>query len=460
MLLSFVALIMALLLVEIFLPSFNNFSGKNLDMFISGHWSFLPYVIGLSILVGLLSGTYPAFYLSSFLPVKVLKGSIQTGVKGSRLRSILVVFQFIIAIFLIVSTIVVFRQIQFISNKDLGFTKENLLVINRAYALGDQRNAFKEEISKNPAIDLISQTNSLPSYLHGDYPYRPEGSSPEEIRSLYNYQTDEVFQKTLDMKLVDGRWFSKEIPGDSSAVILNESAVKAFGYENPVGENILKIAANSDTTDRPMKIIGVVKDFHYQSLHQSIQPLIIEFNRNRFASYFVLRIHPDNYKEALAFLEEKWNEIVPEQPIEYEFLEDVLATSYNDDKKSGTLFAIFAILAIFVSSLGLLGLASFTAEQRTKEIGVRKVMGASVPLIMKLLSRDVVLMIIIASVISWPLAYFFMKDWLQNFAFQVNLGFITFLIASLFSFIIAIATISYQGYKAASNNPTESLRNE
>jgi len=460
LLLSFIALILALVVMELVLPSFNNFTGKKLDLLIAGHWSFLPYIIGLAILVGLLAGTYPAFYLSSFRPVNVLKGTRMTGMKGSRLRSILVVFQFIVAIFLIISTITIFKQINFIANKDLGFTKENLLVINRAYALGDKRNVFKEEISKNPAIEMISQTNNLPSYLHGDYPYRTANSGPEDIRAIYNYQTDEKLQETMEMKLLEGRWFSSEKASDSTAVVLNEAAVKAFGLENPVGKDMLKIAANADTTDRLMRIIGVVKDFHYQSLHQKVQPLIIEYNRNRFATYFALRIHPDNYQEALAFIKEKWNEIVPEQTLEYEFLEDVLITNYSDEKRSGTLFAIFAILAIFVSSLGLYGLASFSAEQRKKEIGVRKVMGATVMLIMKLLSREVILMVVFSSVISWPIAYFFTKHWLQNFAFQIKPGILTFALASIFSFLIAILTVSYQGYRAATTNPANSLRHE
>ena len=460
LLLSFVALIVALLAVELLLPGFNNFSGKQLTLFLKGHWSFLPYIIAIGVFVGFLAGSYPAFYLASFRPVKVLKGTIQTGMKGSRMRSILVVFQFIIAIFLIISTLVVFRQLNYVQKKDLGFKKENLLIIDRAYALRDQRNAFKEELSRNPSIEKISQTNNLPSYLHGNTAFRPEESTPDEIRATNFYYTDENFQEVLELNLIDGRWFSKDMPGDSTAVILNEAAIKAYGYEDPVGENILQIGGGRDTTDLPMKIIGVVKDFNYESLHQTIQPLIIGFNRNRFATYFAIRIHSENYQTTMKFIEEKWSEMVPDQPVEYSFLEDALTANYNDDKNSGILFAIFAFLAIFISSLGLLGLASFTAEQRTKEIGIRKVMGSSIPKIMQLLSREVIIMITISSVIAWPIAYFFMKNWLQNFAFKANLGISVFILASLLTFFIAILTIIFQAYRAASANPAESLRYE
>ena len=196
---------------------------------------------------------------------------------------------------------------------------------------------------------MISQTNNMPSFLHGNTAFRPEGSTPDEIRATNFYYTDENFQNTLDIKLTEGRWFSKEMPGDSLAVVLNKSAVKAYGYEDPIGKKILQIGAGRDTTDLAMKIIGVVDDFHYESLHQTIQPLIIGFNRNRFASYFAVRIHPDNYQTALNFIEEKWNTMVSDQPIEYTFLEDALKTNYNDDKNEGVIFAIFALLAIFVS---------------------------------------------------------------------------------------------------------------
>lgn len=459
-LLSFISLLIALVLVELFLPAFNNLAGKRLSFIFTGDLSFLPYIIGLGIFVGMLAGSYPAFYLASFRPTKVLKGSIQTGMKGGKMRSVLVIFQFTIAIFLIISTIVVYNQLSYVQNKNLGYDQKDLLVIERAYALQDQRNAFKEELSQNPSIEMISQTNNLPSFLHGNTAFRPEGSTPDEIRATNFYYTDENFQNTLGIKLIEGRWFSKDLAGDSLAVVLNLSAVKAYGYEDPIGKNILQIGGGADTTDLPMKIIGVVEDFHYESLHQTIQPLIIAFNRNRFASYFAIRIHPENYQQAIGFIEDKWNSMVTDQPIEYTFLEDELKTNYNDDKNEGIIFAIFAMLAIFVSSLGLLGLASFTTEQRTKEIGIRKVMGSSISQVVGLLTKEINWLLIISSIVSWPLAFYFMKNWLQNFAFKSNLGLHIFIIASIIAFVIAILTTGFQALKAARANPANSLRHE
>jgi putative ABC transport system permease protein len=264
----------------------------------------------------------------------------------------------------------------------------------------------------------------------------------------------------MGIKLIEGRWFSKDLAGDSLAVVLNLSAIKAYGYEDPIGKNILQVGGGADTTDLPMKIIGVVEDFHYESLHQTIQPLIIAFNRNRFASYFAVRIHPENYQQAIGFIEDKWNSMVTDQPIEYTFLEDELKTNYNDDKNEGIIFAIFAMLAIFVSSLGLLGLASFTTEQRTKEIGIRKVMGSSISQVVGLLTKEINWLLIISSIVSWPLAFYFMKNCLQNFAFKSNLGLHIFIIASIIAFVIAILTTGFQALKAARANPANSLRHE
>ncbi len=458
--LTFLSLILALVLVEILMPAFNNFTGRAMGLFKGGDWFFLPYIIALGLLVGLLAGSYPSFYLASFNPVKVLKGSIQTGMKGSRLRSILVIFQFTIAVFLIISTLVVARQLQFVTKKDLGYNKENLLVIERAYALQDQRNAFKEELLTNPAIDHVSMTNNLPSYLTGNTAYRPEGGGPDDIRAINMYFVDEKFEKTMGLRMKAGRWFSTDIASDSTAMILNESAVKAYGLEYPVGSFINRIGGGPDDSDLKLEIIGVVENFNYESLHNTIQPLNIEFNRNRFSSYFVARIHPDNYKIALQFIEEKWNTLLPNQPIEYTFLDDALRANYKEDRNSGILYAIFSLLAIFVSSLGLLGLASYTAERRTREIGIRKAMGASVNTIMRLLSGEVLILVAISSVIAWPLAYLFTRNWLQNFAFSIKIGALEYLLASVFVFIIAILTISIQAYRAATTNPADTLRYE
>jgi len=459
-LISFIALLIAMVIIEVLLPWFNNFTGKQLDTLFKGNWTFLLYLLIFGLGVGFLSGIYPAFYLSSFRPLSVLKGKLQTGVKGGYLRSILVIFQFIITIFLIISTMTVWKQMQYIRHKDLGFNKDNLLVIDRAWALKDQRSVFEEELLKNPAIQMVSQTNNMPSYLTGNTAFHAENSGPEGIRATNFYYVDENFQKTLGLQLKEGRWFSKDIAGDSTAVVLNEAAVKAYGYTDPIDKNIMQLGAGPDTSDLAMRIIGVVKDFHYESLHQAIQPLIIMYNRGRFASYFAVRIQAGTYRNTMAFIKEQWNKMVQDQPIEYTFLDDALSKNYQEDKNSGTLFALFALLAIFISSLGLMGLASFTTEKRTKEIGVRKVMGASVYTIIKLLNREIVILILISSAIAWPVSYYFMNKWLQNFAFHEKLSFPLFIFASLAAFIVALFTVSWQTYKAAVANPAKSLRYE
>jgi putative ABC transport system permease protein len=294
----------------------------------------------------------------------------------------------------------------------------------------------------------------------GNTAYKPEGSTADAIRAINLTYVDDKYQEVLDLKIKEGRWFSRDRADDSSTVILNEAAVKAFGLEDPVNKKILRVGGNEDNTDLPLQIIGVVKDFHYQSLHQTIKPLVIEYNRNRFGQLIGLNIHPENYHESISFVREQWDVFVKDQPLDYSFLEDELASKYADDRKTGTIFTIFSILAIFVSCLGLFGLASYTAEQRTKEIGIRKVMGASVSIILHLLSKELIILISISTLISWPAAYFFMKNWLQNFAFKINPGLLTFFIASLLALIIAMITISYRTYKASTANPAESLRHE
>jgi len=292
----------------------------------------------------------------------------------------------------------------------------------------------------------------------GNTAYKPEGSEADAIRAINLTFVDDKYQEVLDLKIKEGRWFSRDRADDSSTVILNEAAVKAFGLEDPVNKKILRVGGNEDNTDLPLQIIGVVKDFHYQSLHQTIKPLVIEYNRNRFGQMIGLNIHPENYQKSISFVQEQWDVFVKDQPLDYSFLEDELASKYADDRKTGTIFTIFSILAIFVSCLGLFGLASYTAEQRTKEIGIRKVMGASVTIIFRLLSKELIILISISTLISWPVAYFFMKSWLQNFAFKINPGVLTFFIASLLALIIALITISYKTYKASTANPAESLK--
>lgn len=457
--LSFVSLLIGVGLVWFVLPYFNTLAGKELSLDLAHNKILIPSLLILGLVVGLLSGSYPAFFLASFQPVKVLKGKIESGLKSRYLRGILVIFQFSVAIILFISTIIVSRQMNFIQKKELGYDKENLVVVNRITALQDQKDAFQEELSKFPDLIQSGFTNSLPTVMFGNTAFRPEGTTAESTHAINYWYVGYDFQKTLKMEMTEGRWFSRDILSDSTAVVINEAAVKVLGMEDPIGKNLMLIGGARDG-DLPLKIVGIVKDFHYESLHKTIHPLVIGFLPSQSSSYLVVRIQPENYQKTVDLIKRKWDEFVPEQPFDYVFLEDDLTTAYKDDFRTGTIFTIFSVLAIFISLLGLIGLASYTAAQRTKEIGVRKVMGASVSLIIKMLSREVFILIGISTLIAWPVGYYFMKSWLQNFAFRVELGILSFIIASLLALIIAILTVGLRAYRTATANPADSLRDE
>ncbi|MBE9509814.1 MAG: ABC transporter permease [Bacteroidetes bacterium] len=458
-LLSYVALLVGIVLVLFALPYFNILAGKELILDLVHNKLLIPSLLILGLIVGLLSGSYPAFFLASLQPVKVLQGKIESGLKSRYLRGILVIFQFSVAIILFISTILVSRQMNFIQKKELGFDKENLVVVNRVEVLQDQKDAFQEELSKFPDVIQSGFTNSLPGIIFGNNTFRPEGTTAESTYSINHWIVGYDLQKTLKMKMNEGRWFSREILSDTLAVVMNEAAAKLFGMEDPVGKNLLLLGGAGDG-DLPLKIIGIINDFHYESLHQTIHPLVISFLPSQYSSFLVVRIQPENYQRTVNLIKWKWDEFAPEQPFEYSFLGDDLATAYNNDFRSGTIFTIFAVLAIFISLLGLTGLASYTTAQRTKEIGVRKVFGAKVSEIIGMLSKEVFIFIGISTVIAWPAGYYFMKSWLQNFAFSVDPGFLSFLMASLIALLIAILTVGLRAYKAATANPADSLRYE
>ncbi|MBA7694566.1 hypothetical protein ES703_103177 [subsurface metagenome] len=340
-----------------------------------------------------------------------------------------------------------------------NYYNENLVVVNRIEALQDQKDAFKEELSKFPDVIQSGFTNSLPNIIFGNSLFRPEGTTAESTHAINHWLVGYDLQKTLKMEMTEGRWFSRDFLSDTLAIVMNEAAAKALGLEDPVGKNLLLIGGVGDG-DLPLKIIGIIKDFHYESIHNTIHPLVISFLPSQYSSFLVVRIQPENYQRTVNLLKRKWDKFVPEQPFEYSFLEDDLSTAYDDDYRMGTMFTIFSVLAIFISLLGLIGLTSYTAVQRTKEIGVRKVMGAHESEIIRMLSKEVFIYIGISTVIAWPVSYYFMKSWLQNFAFRVDLGFLSFLMASLIALLIAILTVGLRAYRAATANPADSLKYE
>ncbi|MEN8203544.1 MAG: FtsX-like permease family protein [Bacteroidota bacterium] len=451
------ALILAIVLVELFLPAFNNLAAKKLDLISIGPWRLISGLLVIGVFVGFAAGSYPAFFLSSFKPAEVLKSGAMRGIRGTLLRRVLVTFQFIITIVLFISTMVVNRQMNYMLDKDLGFEKENLVVIDRLYVLERQVDAFMKELLKNPSIRHASISNSVPGGLIGDWTYVPEGAGTDETHAINTMWVDWRFQETYGMEMVEGRWFNEQNPTDSSALILNEAAVRAFSFENPLDKRLN--ASFGEDSEEMLPIIGVVKDFNFQSLHQEIRPLVIQFNRGNNYKLTV-RISGNQTAASLAYIEKTWTSFVEQQPVHMSFLEEDLAELYNNDEKAATVFSIFSVLAIFIAALGLLGLASFSAAQRTKEVGIRKAMGASISSVLVTLSKEFIWLILLATLASWPLGYFFMKDWLQDYPIRIDLEAQVFIISTLMAFIIAAITVLIRVYQAASTNPVQSLRYE
>jgi len=456
-LITLLALILALVLVELFMPGFNRISGKSMQLTSLGPLRIAFGLLIIGIFVGFASGSYPAFFLSSFKPVDVLKSGAMRGARGATLRRVLVTFQFAVTIVLFICTMVVNRQMSYLQAKELGFDKDNLVIIDRVYVMEEQTEAFRQELLKNPAIQQVSLSSAVPGGLIGDNAYLPEGASANETHSVNNIMADWYFQETYKLEMVEGRWFEEGNPTDSSALILSESAVRAFNFDDPLNQGLYTHFGEDAGVSN--SIIGVVKDFHFQSLHQEIRPLIIQFNRGNNYQMSV-RISPDDTGKTLEYIEMTWDSFREQQPIHMTFLEEELAELYSNEEKTATVFNIFSVLAIFIAALGLLGLASFSAMQRTKEIGIRKAMGASISGVLFSLTREYFWLILVATLVAWPLAYFFMKNWLQDYPIRISLEPGVFLLSSLLAFVIAALTVLLRVYQTASANPVRSLRYE
>lgn len=459
---SFISLLLAIILVELFIPAFNNLTGKQLHLNLLAEWYTIPALVLIALFVGLFSGSYPAFFLASFKPVKVLKGSIKSGKKGAQLRGVLVVFQFTITIVLLISTLTVYRQMNFIRSASLGFSPEQVLVIQRAYSIPlEQRETFCEAIENIPGVLSASKAQSLPGTNFSGTAFRREGTSSQEQFVISFAFVDWDYAKTLGIELTEGRFFSRDFASDTLAVVLNESAVKAMGFNDPLNQRVLQTATGGtpeNPEDLPMQIIGVMKDFHFESLHKEIHPLI--FGLEHWGGTIIVKMTKHDPSDIIQGIQDVWEDFVDDQPLDYTFLQDDLQTSYRSEERTGLIFTIFAILSIFIACLGLLGLASFLAEKKTKEIGIRKALGASITSIVRLLSREIIVLVLISTLIGWPMAWYFMDQWLQNFAYRIDQGLISFLLASGITFLVAQITVSYQALKAALANPVESLRYE
>jgi putative ABC transport system permease protein len=467
-LLSVVSFVLAIAIAWAAIPAFNNLARKALEIPF-GDGSFWLIVAGAALGIGLLAGIYPSLFLSAFKPVNVLKGNLSLGMKSGLVRSTLVVFQFWISITLIVGTIAVNRQLNYIQNKNIGFDKDQVLVVKDAYGLGDQLPSFKEEVLKDSRVLSGTMSSYLPvaGTSRGDNAYWPEGKQPtnENLVSLQCWSVDHDYVKTLGMKITDGRDFSHEFLSDSNAVILNQAAADMFGYtDNPIGRNITTFggantAAGFDAkTFVSLKVVGIVEDFHFESLKEHITPLALFLAPSRGLVSF--RFEAKNTTDVIQSIEQTWKKISPGMPFSYSFLDEDFGRMYAAEQQLGQIFTVFAGLAIVIACLGLFALTAFTAEQRTKEIGIRKVLGASVSSVVILLSKEFGRLIIIAFVLSAPVAWYGIDTWLQGYEYRTTIGVMVYLFAGMAAFTVAWLTMSFQSIRAALSNPVKSLRSE
>lgn len=468
-LLTFASILLALGIAYLLLPFFNQLSLRALSIPFNQPMLYVV-MIAAALGVGLLAGIYPSFFLSAFKPVNVLKGNVSLGMKSGFIRSALVVFQFTISISLVIGTLAVNRQLNYIQNKKLGFNKDQVIVIEDAYALGTNRIPFKDEIMRSGKMENATMTGFLPvsGTWRSDNPWWVEGRDPavqENMVSIQNWRIDYDYIKTMGMNIKEGRDFSRDFPSDSSAVIINETAVKSFHFDgDPIGSKIQSFGGGPDggpDKNNPISltVVGIVENFHFESLKQNVSPLMMELSK-RAEGPISFRFQSQNTKEVIELVESKWKEMAPGQPFTYFFLDERFGTMYASETRLGKIFGIFSMIAIVIACLGLFALTSFTAEQRMKEIGIRKVLGASIGSIVILLSKELGKLVLIAFVLAAPLAWYGIDWWLKDYTYKTQVGVGLYLIAGIAAFFIAWATMSFQSFKAASNDPVKSLRSE
>lgn len=458
MLFSALAMLMGIGIAMLVLPPFSDFAGKELSgSLLEPAWLPLA-LIAFTALVGLLAGSYPSLYLSSFAPIDVLKTKFAPTKKSLGLRHGLVVFQFAISIAMICCTLIVRDQLRFFGEADLGFDRAGVVVVsNLNHRLSDKAKTYEEQVEVHADIVSASLSTGAPPYYGFQDYYKIEGRADEQF-DLISYLVDNDFVETLGIEIIEGRGFTDDHQTNTTSVILNETAVARFGLDDPIGKTIQYPSQTTYT------IIGVMRDFNFNAMQQPILPFALFHETSESYdipdSYVVVRVRPGRYETAIAALEETWQEVAPGVPFEYSFLDENFGAQYRAEQRLGSLFFVFAGLAIFIACLGLLGLAAFTVEQRTKEIGIRKTFGATSPGMMALLSRDFSKWVLAANLLAWPLAWYGMSEWLAGFAYRVEMGYGAFLVSGLVALVIALATVGYHTRKAAIANPIEALRYE
>ncbi len=458
-LMAFLSILLALLIAYLVLPVFNNIMVKSLSFSYLFNWKVIPYLILLPVVVGLLAGSYPAFFLSNFKPITVLKGKLAKGAKGGMLRSGLVVFQFWISIILVIGVIVMYRQMNFIQTTRLGFNKDQVLIVDGTQALNNP-DAFKNEV-----MGLKGVTNSTyASYLPVENSSRNDNSfsksavmTAESAISMQHWRIDYDYIPTMGMEIVKGRNFSRDFGSDSTAIIINEKTAQILEFPDPIGQKIYTNAPGQ-SQQVVLTIIGVVKNFNFESLKKNIGPLCFVLGNATASTAF--KVSSSGVQDLVKQVESKWKAMAPGLAFRYRFLDESFENMYRDEQRVGQLTLCFGIIAIVIACLGLFGLATFMAEQRTREIGIRKVLGASVPGVVRLLSSDFMKLVLIAFVLAVPFAWYGMNWWLKDFAFRINIGWWVFVIAGVSALMIALITVSFQAVKAALMNPVRSLRSE
>ena len=452
------AFLVSIVLVTLALPWLNDFTGKSLQLVQYVQPVTVLGVLGAVVLVGLLAGLYPAFIISGFKPALTLKGRSGSTRGSGQVRKVLVVVQFTVSIVMIIATLITYQQLNYLNNRDLGYTKDQVVLLYNSYQLRDQYEAFYHQLTQVPAIINASQSSHVPTERLTSF----SGTSVQQGDSLAitdvvmkEVRIDPEYLATYQIPIVSGRNFSETIASDdSTSFILNETAARMVGWSNE--EAVGQMIKNGETTGT---VVGVVKDFHFESLHQSIVPIVFNGHPERFRELSV-RVAAADMPEALAHLEATWKQFVPDQPFAYEFLSESYQHLYDSERSQNELFIIFATLAIFIAAMGLFGLATFSTQQRTKEVSIRKVLGAPVASILRLLSQEIIILILIANVIAWPIAWYAMREWLGGFAYHVEMSVFTYLLAAVLALLITLITISSQTVKAALTNPATILRND
>lgn len=455
---SFVAMLIAIIIVEVLIPGYNDFTGKIITPSFLVELKILGFIVGVAFVVGLIAGVYPAFVLSSFKPLKVLKGALKSGAKSGTARKVLVIVQFSISISLIIGSLIVFAQLKFLRNAELGFKKDHIINIQRVGPLFNNYEAFRQQLLSHKDIDYVTGAEDYLGINHNTRDYEVEGLTPGQRFYIPTFMVDWDFVETFDIKVVEGRAFSRNFQSDTvNAIMINETMAKDLGWSNE--EAIGKRITSRDGDER---VIGVYKDFNAMSLHRPVNKFILDMFRRPgvFAQVISIRFSSNNYQEVLTHIENVWNEFVPTRPFEYQFFEEQLDELYKDELRFGKFSLMLTILAIIIASMGLVGLTSFLAEQRTKEIGIRRALGSSIKSVISLMAKEFLWLLLVANIISWPITYYFTTNWLESYSRHVSTNWLIYILSGTLTLVIAMSIITYRAYKTAILNPAQTLRYE